>query len=785
MAVPVEPRTFFLNELQELAPFAKEGGGQTPKYDTSDWQARIGTLRRSFDATFRIQDDCPDPLAAEHHFVAVVPATGITKISTSKKEPAKSKRVDASPAFGGSESKLFQKLGLDLVGTLPDARALVHVGAPGVARLLGTLTQLPQAPQREQARWVNLQEFAAVRWQDRVDAAWLSTLDPERPTRAVIRFQPLLGRVDVQKLLGEVNRLMDQRNTRLLRAERTFSGQYWCGAMLNRTVVERLARAFPSVRAIHEPLMAAVAAEPPTRRARIATPAPLSRAEIDALPSVAVLDTGIPANHPALGPYRRSGYRSPDHDDRYSQEHGTRVASLVVFGEVADPLHPPLNGTCRVVDAVVGPPGAIEFDRVVEALTTIANTAPDVRVFNMSFDADRLNAHADVKREAFLLQLEDMDNFAFERDVVLVVAAGNTAEAAPPDAAYPLHLDDARWELGVAARSFNAAVVGAFARTTVVDAVAGQRGFPSPFTRVGPGLANSPVPGFGAPGGDWDQTYRRAEGLGLGVWVCGTEGLWEDRCGTSYAAPLVAREAALAFQHLRQHCPDDAAPFAGTVRAWMHLVATLPTPLHGSYRALAERTLGRGFPSSDRLSRPITRSAVFIWQTILPNAGQVCRVQVPIPERWLREAKHPRLRVVSAWNTPVNAALKQSWAARRVSVRVRPFGGEDALRGGGTADGAYPIVDRTFNIAPAHLEEKGFLVADAMWIVEAEYAQVGAYVVGRVTPDAQRVGVVLELFDADEDGVSPQAFVQALPVAAQMKRLSLPDLTIQTPIPIR
>lgn len=785
MTVPVEPRTFFLNELQELAPFASEGGGRTPKYDTSDWHARIRTLRRSFDAAFRVQADSPDPLAAEHHFVAVVPATGITKISTSKNEPTKTRRVDASPVFGGPDSKLFHKLGLDLVGTLPDARALVHVGAAGAARLLGTLTQLPQAPQREQARWVNLQEFAEIRWQDRVDPTWLASLDPERPTRAVIRFQPLLGRVDVQKLLGEVNRLMDQRHTRLLRAERTFSGHYWCGAMVNRAVVERLAREFPSVRALHAPLVAAVAAEPPKRRFRVAAPAPLGRAEIDTLPSVAVLDTGIPANHPALGPYRRTGYQAPDVDDRHSQEHGTRVASVVVFGEVADPQRPPLNGACRVVDAVVGPPGAIEFERVVEALTTIANTAPDVRVFNMSFDAERLNAHAEVKREAYLLALEDMDNFAFERDALLVVAAGNTAEGVPPDTAYPRHIGDPRWELGVAARSFNAAVVGAFARATVLDAIAGERGYPSPFTRAGPGLAESPVPGFGAPGGDWDQNYRRTDGLGLGVWVCGPDGLWEDRCGTSYAAPLVAREAAFAFQHLRRHCPGDATPFAGTVRAWMHLVATLPATLHGPHRALAERTLGRGFPASARLDRPSTNSAVFVWQTILPGAGQVCRVQVPIPEGWLREATDPRLRVVSAWNVPVNAALTESWAARRVSVRVRPCGGKDALRGGGTADGAYPIVDRTFKIGPAHLEEKGYPVADEMWIVEAEYAQVGEYVLGRVTPDAQRVGVVLELFDAEEDGVSPQAFVQALPIAEQLKRLSVPDLPIPIPIPVR
>ena len=51
-------------------------------------------------------------------------------------------------------------------------------------------------------------------------------------------------------------------------------------------------------------------------------------------------------------------------------------------------------------------------------------------------------------------------------------------------------------------------------------------GAPSPFTRIGPGRLRSPVPGFGAPGGDAPEGYDTARGGG--IWALDAEGLWRD-----------------------------------------------------------------------------------------------------------------------------------------------------------------------------------------------------------------------------------------------------------------
>lgn len=250
------------------------------------------------------------------------------------------------------------------------------------------------------------------------------------------------------------------------------------------------------------------------------------------------------------------------------------------------------------------------------------------------------------------------------------------------------------------------------------------------------------------------------------------------------AAPLVAREAAWVIKDLAQYCAPAVAPFSATVKAWLNLVARRP-PLGGAFERLAQRTLGKGFPTAERLRAPIEHSAVFVWQTMLQAPKSVNRAQFPVPTEWLKRASMPKLRVVCAWSTPVNVALVDSWACRKVSLKVRPFGGEVALRGGGNASGAYPLIDRIQDISPKTLEEKGFVVTDSLWVLEVEYEEIGAYPPAMTVSAQQRVGVVIELFDAGEPATSPQAAIQALPVAMDMLRLSVLQQPIQTPIVIR
>lgn len=785
----VQPRTFFLNEKQELASFDRDGGRGQADYIPIDWSARSAGLSASFRRATTPPARSVDPSVGRHFFVVAVPVHAVQKRSHAKTVPGGIKHE--APAFGGEQSRLFRKLGMDLIETLPGGKAAVHVPSARTEQLLSTLASLPGASSREKARWINFENFEPLDWTARVSVAWVETLQPNAVAEVVIRFQPALTRIEVNDVLQSMTRVLDGKHSRLTKAGREFSGRYWCTGFLTREFILTIAREFSSVQSIHPPIRSPVAIARKGRR----QPAPgasvptsnLPALPPSELPTVAIVDCGIPENHVYLAPYRRSGFRNPDIDPMYPYlgSHGSHVASCAVFGrlDMNGGLRPPPPGKCRVIDVMVAHDAeSIDSDLVVPAMDAIVGTAPDVRVFNLSVGSPPLDTLDPVARREHLMKLQDLDNFAFARDVLLVIAAGNSRAGISPNKPYPNHVDDPRWALGFEARTFNGIVSGAYVDVLVPDSVAGHLGAPSPFTRIGPGLCGSPVPGFSAPGGDCLVGYAWAPGTG--PWVCDAEGNWEDSSGTSLAAPLVAREAAWVIKELAQHCAPTAAPFSATVKAWLNLVARRP-PLTGAYERLAQRTLGRGFPTAERLRAPIEESAVFIWQTVLQAAKSVNRAQFPVPAEWLKKASMPTLRVVCAWSTPVNIALVDSWACRKVSLKVRPFGGEVALRGGGNASGAYPLIDRRQDISLKVLEEKGFIVTDSLWVVEVEYEEIGEYPPAMTVSSQQRVGVVLELFDAGETATSPQAAIQALPIAMDMLRLSVLQQPIQTPIMIR
>jgi hypothetical protein len=785
----IQPRTFFLNEKQELASFDRDGGGGQAHYVPIDWSARSAGLSASFRRATTPPARSADPSVGRHFFVVAVPVHAVQKRSQAKAVPGGIKHE--VPAFGGEQSRLFRKLGMDLIETLPGGKAAVHVPSTRTEQLLSTIASLPGASSREKARWINFENFEPLDWTSRVSVAWVETLQPRAVAEVVIRLQPALTRLEVNDVLQSMTQVLDGTHSRLTKAGREFSGRYWCAGFLTREIIFTIAREFSSVQSIHPPIRSPVAMarkgrRPPASDASVAT-SKLPALPLNELPTVAIVDCGIPEKHVHLAPYRRSGFRNPDLDPTYTYlgHHGSHVASCAVFGRLNmnGGIQPPPPGNCRVIDVMVARnEKSIDSDLVVPAMDAIVGTAPDVRVFNLSVGSSPLDTLDPVTRREHLMKLQDLDNFAFARDVLLVIAAGNSTPGLSPTEPYPNHVNDRRWGLGFEARTFNGIVSGAYVDVLAPDAVAGVIGAPSPFTRIGPGLCGSPVPGFSAPGGDGTGGYDFAPGTG--PWVCDDKGNWEDSNGTSYAAPLVAREAAWVIKHLAQHCAPTTAPFSATVKAWLNLVARRP-PLTGAFERLAQRTLGQGFPTAERLRAPIEHSAVFVWQTMLQAAKSVNRAQFPVPAEWLKKASVPTLRVVCAWSTPVNIALVDSWACRKVSLKVRPFGGEAALRGGGNASGAYPLIDRRQDISPKVLEEKGFVVIDSLWVVEVEYEEIGEYPPAMTVSSQQRVGVVLELFDAGETETSPQAAIQAHPLAMGMLRLSVLQQPVQTPIVIR
>lgn len=795
MAQTRAPRTFFLNEAHEHSRGEKEGGGGVAKYTSIDWRVKgeriAASLRRAQSAIRRT----PDPARESHLFLLSAVESKVEKISNDKRK-AKDGRVVEEIDLAGKHAVIFQRLGLDLLAVTDRGEAIVHAETGRLDRLLATADDLGSAGPREQARWAFLSDFHPAPPETRADPAWVSSIPHGTAAEVIVEIQPLLTRTEVEAVAQALrNALVADDRQAVLAAGRDFSGRSWFRMRLLRRTVELFARQFQSIQSIHPPLRSVLVAST-TKAPPVTGNVPSAPAVGTNLPAVAIVDAGVPLHHPVLAPYLRRQFRHPEAGEPGTDDHASRVASRVVFGDVeAGPAFTPPRGRCQYLDVVVpaysgriGQVPIIELDdkAIQDVIIDVARNYPDVRVFDFSFGSYQPLARLDdVRRRERLIEIQDLDNFIFANDLIVVVAAGNSPPGAVPNQPYPDHLDDLDWGLGAWASGFNTLVVGSHVGRAEPGGVAGHTGWPSPFTRVGPGLAGAPVPSFSASGGDSTKDY--AFRSPMGVWTCGRTGRWEDAVGTSFAAPIVAREAAILLQQLQRHCVPGVSCFAATARAFLYLVAQRvgEHPFPPRVRKLADRTLGRGLPSAGRLDRPHESSAVLVWQGTLDAPGSIARVRVPVPPAWVAAATRPSLRIVCAWNTPVSAAAPSAWASRDVTMVLKPTLGEDAIRGKGRSSGTYPITDRVWRLDRDGNDEPRPTPPDGEWVVELFYEDVGPYPATLQIPPQQRVGLVMELFDDSDAPVSPQEALQKLPIASTMIQLAGVTHEIQVPVKIR
>jgi hypothetical protein len=638
---------------------------------------------------------------------------------------------------------------------------------------------------REKARWATLDSFDSVPHEFILDQDWFKNLRLKALVDTVIELQPILNTVETDQVTRAIAEVLHRATGELLQTIGTdFSGRRWLRGKLLPDSLAKLARGFFSIQSIHAPLFAAFLASPPTRTAKVAAPIRPPVIPVADMPCVAVVDTGVPAQHLHLTPYRRGQYVAPPPAVGFpSGDHGSLVTSRVVFGDLDCTTGTPAKpaGGCSFYDVNIALDNETTDEKsVLPALTAIVGVAPDVRVFNFSFDSRRpLESETLTVRREKLILVQDLDNFIFANDVLVIVAAGNSPPGLVPTTPYPNHLDQPEWSLGTWPRSFNALTCGSFADRLHPDGVAQEQGAPSPFTKVGPGLCESPKPDFAEHGGNGNAAYHFQPGLG--VWGCTAAGQWEDRAGTSFAAPLLARQAATSLRHLQQFCEPGSRPFAAAAKAYLALTATRQN-FSPAMSPLAKRTLGRGRANSQWLQQARPDRAMIMWQGILDGPGEIIRVQLPIPRDWLAAATAPHLRLIVAWDSPVNAAVEHLWASRKIGTQLRVRLGTDALTGSRGGHKTYPLVERIYDLK--RLPE-GVEPADDLWLLEFSYEHAAEYYPGFTFSPQQRLAFAAELYDADEAPVSPQAALQALPIATSMVRFSAGTIAIRNPVILR
>lgn len=785
MAKDLEPRTFYLNEQHELSREEKPTGGRPPQYAGIDWREKSARLSASLSTARKAIARSDDPLKDRHHFLLARPVPELSKSSTNVRK-AKNGVIVENIAYGDKDSRAFRRLGMDLLQVTESGEAVLHALPERVEQLSSTASELEGAGPREQARWATIDLFEVVPPALRVDDAWLRELKHGQAADAVVEFQPLLTRAEVDELLTALSSLLRRELREIIRGGGSdFSGRRWIRGQLTPESIRAIAKAFYSIQALHSPLRSVAAAKRQGHNQR-PTPKPPQvvrrPVEISTLPTVAILDTGVPLDHDKLRAYCRGRFADPLSTGSPVGEHGSFVASRVVFGDhdVSRGGSSTIEGTCRFYDAIVAADrDHIEDKSVLEAMRTVVATAPDVRVFNLSFDNGPLNLLEPARLQQSLILVQDLDNFVFTNDVIVIISAGNVSPGIIPVEPYPQHHRDPQWGLGPWARSFNSLTCGSFVGRGQTDGIAAHEGWPSPFCRVDPGLCDSLKPDFAAPGGDCGADYRFRSGLG--VWGMNASGAWEDRVGTSFAAPILAREAAFAAQALQQVCAPGARPFGVTVKAFLALTARL-SQLEPAVEELARLTLGRGLASAQALNNPEIDSAILLWQGVLESPDDLARVQIPVPRQWLRQAQAPYLRLVVASDVPANAAVRDRWVSRYVKAALHVKEDDRAMRSKESAHHGHPLYERVYNLGRVAQDA---LPSNDLWTVELSYDHIADYYPGLDFSPQQRVAFAVELFDRGETKATPQAAIQAMPIAQSLHRLSIPPQIVRAPVVLR
>lgn len=304
----------------------------------------------------------------------------------------------------------------------------------------------------------------------------------------------------------------------------------------------------PLVRAIRPPVQLQLTEDQSTsaQTAAVGTPVVIPKPVQGArYPIVGVIDSGV-SDVLADWIVERFDFLNADEYDNF---HGTGVAGLITVSQLvnAPALTPEPNG-CMIYDAPLYPKGSFmakyqkgfsDFLEELEQSVAEAKANHGVRIFNLS-----INAVSDVERYSYSIYAARLDQIADAHGVVFVNSIGNLpkAQARAPWPKRPGDVvkyfaartsPDTIYKPSESVRSIS---VGALNPPGVgqVDRA------PTIYTTRGPGLQVGVKPDVCAIGG----AGVVAPGGATGLASISPSGTAQDVCGTSFAAPLVARALA-------------------------------------------------------------------------------------------------------------------------------------------------------------------------------------------------------------------------------------------------
>ena len=423
-------------------------------------------------------------------------------------------------------------------------------------------------------------------------------------------------------------------------------------------------------------------------------------------PHLCVIDSGIASNHPLLA--RNIGHAeailTTGESAADEHGHGTIVGGIAVFGDVracyeaghfASPVTlfsaRVLNHDNRFDDE------KLIIHQMRDAIDVFVSPPYNCRVFNLSLGDDEAWIPTNPRQS---LWAEQLDTIARELGVLLVVSAGNqnlglsqtAGDAEQADVQYPQFLFQDECGLCQPATAAIPITVGGIADSEVpavppprneadiVRTIAAVNQ-PTPTTRIGPGLNNAIKPEFVGPAGNVAfrgfSNFRIVDAdPGLAIMSLShepTKQLFAYDTGTSFAAPRVARTAAMLWQNLRSQIGEE--PQANLVRAVLAASASPPEPLFQLIEPLqgeagVRRVCGYGAIDDDYVFESADRRVTLVAQGSLA-LDTFAVFELPTPSQFRRARGSKRVTVTLAYDPPVRRRRAEYLGVRMNCTLIR------------------------------------------------------------------------------------------------------------------
>lgn len=407
-------------------------------------------------------------------------------------------------------------------------------------------------------------------------------------------------------------------------------------------------------------------------------------------PRLCIIDSGVTSNHPLLSNNvgHEEAVLTQASSPADAHGHGTMVAGLAVFGDVRFCYESGQFASSITLFSARVLNDRNEFDdekliinQMREAIEIFRMQPYDCRIFNLSLGSR--NPAFDSMRPRQTLWAEELDVLARELKVLLVVSAGNheagdgvnASDAETALRSYPSLLFNPLTGLCDPATSAIALTVGSLAqhdtpailsRTAADDIIKplAKVDEPSPFTRVGPGINGAIKPELVHYGGNlvfagFGSTVRRInDEPGTAVMSFShqpTQHLFAYDCGTSFAAPRVARLAALIEHGLTRDLGERPSP--NLIRAVVASTADIPeasiSRLHSYDSGHASlKVCGYGFPSESEALKSRDRRVTMVYQGSM-SIDHFNVFAVPIPDVFRYARGKRKIIVTLAYDPPV------------------------------------------------------------------------------------------------------------------------------------